>query len=290
MVVEILDDSEDVTATYAAPAAKTGFLKLYDWRFATQLRRDCGAELWPDETESEYTKFLLSGNADDFFEQIDGWDDTYGRQPEDGWDVAQDEAFLASEMLRMYRAETAVYARLSDFQGKLVPSLLSRVVLDAAPEDFVGDQHREHFQSKGILLQYVQGFSLDALDSLAPPASWQGIVDQAVHIVHVLGDNDILNTDVRPDNFIVSSRRDGMEPEGVGERGGYQVFMLDFGQSRVRRENQSDFDWGRAKWRQDEEGAAGLVMQHRLRKLGTAIIYEPSLRYVEFAECEENDD
>jgi hypothetical protein len=104
----------------------------------------------------------------------------------------------------------------------------------------------------------------------------------------VLGDNDILNTDVRPNNFIVSSRRDGMEPEGVGEGGGYQVFMLDFGQSRVRREDQSDFDWGRAKWRQDEEGAAGLVMQHRLRKLGAAINYEPSLRYVEFAECEED--
>lgn len=35
---------------------------------------------------------------------------------------------------------------------------------------------------------------------------------------------------------------------------------------------------------QDEEGAIGLVMQHKLSKLGFKLLFTHSLRYLEYAE------
>lgn len=66
--------------------------------------------------------------------------------------------------------------------------------------------------------------------------------------------------------------------------------MLDFAQSRVRREDESDFDWGRAKAQQDEEGAVGMVIRHYPSKFGKQVSYTPSGRYEEFAEGEWEDE
>jgi hypothetical protein len=47
---------------------------------------------------------------------------------------------------------------------------------------------------------------------------------------------------------------------------------------------------GRAKWRQDEEGAVVLVMRHKLEKSvgnGLEFSLKPSMRYLEFAERED---
>ncbi|KFA56242.1 hypothetical protein S40293_00167 [Stachybotrys chartarum IBT 40293] len=119
----------------------------------------------------------------------------------------------------------------------------------------------------------------------APLHIFQDIIDQTVRIVHVLGDNNIPNADVRPDNFIVS-RNDN----NGATSDDYRVFMIDFGQSRLRRADEQDHEWGRAKWRQDEEGAVGLVMQHRLRKSGIRVDFQPSMRYLEFSETEDDDE
>ncbi|KAK7424471.1 hypothetical protein QQX98_000436 [Neonectria punicea] len=84
---------------------------------------------------------------------------------------------------------------------------------------------------KGILPEYLAGFPLSTIAGNAPQSSWQDIIDQAIEIVHILGDNDILNQDVRPDNFMVVPK---------GEKGQeYQVYMTGFGQCRLR-DNESD--------------------------------------------------
>ncbi|CAI4212719.1 unnamed protein product [Parascedosporium putredinis] len=155
-------------------------------------------------------------------------------------------------MLRMYHSEVAVYQRLHNVQGKLVPQLITSGFLDGSFMTEVNNQDQTSFQIKGILLQYIEGFTLTNLISQAPQSSWQNIINQAIRITHILGDEEILNAD-----------------------------------SRLRQGDESDFDWGRAKWQQDEEGAVGLVMRHRLRKLGVEIAFCPSLRYFEFAERED---
>jgi hypothetical protein len=283
MLVDILTGEE----TNTSAAMQTAFLKLYDWRFAVQHRDDQGVEQWTEESAAAYTEFVMSGGVEGFLLRLG--DKQFRDETEEDWNAGQIEAGLANDMREMYRAETTVYDRLGDVQGKMVPRVIAAVELGIAPADInFNDQQQQHFQIKGILLEYIPGFSLRDLGTKAMPDSWQGVVDQAVEIARSLGDHDILNRDVRPDNFIVSHRGgvNGQEEE-EDPGGGFQVFMIDFGQSRVRREDESDFDWGRAKWQQDEEGAVGLVMQHRLRKLGT-ISFTPSGRYLEFAETEDS--
>jgi hypothetical protein len=53
--------------------------------------------------------------------------------------------------------------------------------------------------------------------------------------------------------------------------------MIDFGYSRLRYDDESDFDWGRAKHREDEEGTVGKGMYARLKsKHGFELRYESS--------------
>lgn len=282
MLVDILTGEE----TNTSAAMQTAFLKLYDWRFAAQYRDDQAVEQWTEEPAAAYTEFVMSGGVEGFLLRLG--DKQFKDETEEDWNAGQIEAGLANDMREMYRVETTVYDRLGDVQGKIVPRVIAAVELGIAPADINFNNQQQHFQIKGILLEYIPGFSLRDLDTKAPPDSWQGVVDQAVEIARSLGDHDILNRDVRPDNFIVSHCDGGNGQEEEDPEEGFQVFMIDFGQSRVRREDESDFDWGRAKWQEDEEGAVGLIMQHRLRKLG-AISFTPSGRYLEFAEREDEE-
>lgn len=76
-----------------------------------------------------------------------------------------------------------------------------------------------------------------------PREAWQGVVDQCVQKVDVLGGYNILIRDVRPDNFMV-----------VPENHSYRVGMIDFANCRFRREDEIDADWGSVKWNEDKEG------------------------------------
>jgi hypothetical protein len=48
-----------------------------------------------------------------------GWD--FQEKTEDDWDDGQNEAFLANELLGLYKAETATYDALRTYQGRLIP-------------------------------------------------------------------------------------------------------------------------------------------------------------------------
>ncbi|KAK4211626.1 casein kinase I RAG8 [Rhypophila decipiens] len=289
MVVDLLGSSYDKspsdgnnhTWNGSTTATQTVFLKLYDWRFATQLRDDAGIEPWTQEFGNEYAEMVMRGDeVDGFVRKLS--DQSFREATEEDWDAGQNEASLAHEMLTMYRAETSVYRRLGDIQGTMVPRFLDALELDITPYGIVpSQQQRRHFLIKGILLEYIPGFNLSDLSSQAPPEACQGIVDQGIRIVHALSDRNVLNKDVRPDNFIVNRSYHNEQEDMV-----FRVAMIDFGQSRLRREDESDLDWGRAKWQQDEEGAVGQVMQHQLKRAGIEISYVPSYRYLEFAEGE----
>lgn len=281
MVVDILDDSQPPTAS------STAFLKLFDRRFADQLRRDNGIELWTKDTEQADIRSVESGSIHQFLHDLHH---TKGFQQntEEDWDDAQNEAFLADELLGLYKTETATYDALRHYQGRLIPRLLAAVDLDLTPPnkdlDASGQGNFEPFQIKGILLQYINGFSLWNTPDHAPQSSWQDIVDQAVTIVRILGDHNILNKDVRPENFIVSTAADGHEQQ---QR--YHVFMIDFALCRFRGEDESDLDWGRAKHSKDEEGAVALRMKKKLfEDYNFQLRYEDSLRYIGWAETADN--
>lgn len=273
-------------------------MKLYDWRFATQLRKNQRIDPWTWDAEVEYIMFVLAGGVkeglrwpeyDNYaYDDDDGnidhvVDDDDESSDDDDDDPGQNEAPLAMDCCRMYQSETSVYARLIHHQGHIMPRLLVPVVLGPSTPREGGRQYQKHFEVRGILLECLSGVTMSqnltqSVPQSAPPSGFQNMVDQALHITHVLGDNNVLNADVRAANFIVSDGRGSSSATGEGK-----VFMIDFGQSRLRREDEDDQERGRAKWVQDEEDAVGHVLQHKLRQLGVEISYQKSLRYYEFA-------
>jgi serine/threonine protein kinase len=250
------------------------FLKLYDRRFSEQLRRDHGIDPWTMDAEKEYINAVRTGAARQFLRNLQTIPN-FEEDTEETWDNGQIETFLTDQAHKLFDAETIVYDTLRDIQGKLVPRLVARVHLALSlPNAGIGHTDAaELLHIKGILLQYIDGFSLSKVQDHAPKSEWQGIVDQAVAIVQVVGDHGILNRDVRPDSFIVQRDKSGC----------YWVFMIDFGLARLRGWNESDRDWAKAKLTKDEEGAVGLVMKKRLAREGFELRFENSDRYMEWA-------
>lgn len=271
----------------------SAFLQLYDRRFADQLRRDNGVEGWTVELEHKYLQSVRSGAAEKFLYSLHNVPN-FQEVTEDDWNDWQNEAFLDDELLKLCKAETATYNKLCEQQGKTVPKFLAAVDLNlaagadltASPNSLPGPPKLLDFQPfhvKGILLEYIDGFNLRQVPEYCPRSTWQDIVDQAVSIVRLMGDYNILNRDVRPENFIVSPLLGGQEVQQ------YRVFMIDFGLCRIRREDETDLQWGMAKCTKDEEGAVGLVMQMILKRdYGFELHYERSGRYDEWADTDES--
>lgn len=160
------------------------FLKLYDRRFSEQLRRDHGIDPWRRDVEKAYINAVRTGAARQFLynlHTIPGFEE----DTEETWDDGQIEAFLTGQVHELFDTEATVYDTLRDIQGELVPRLVARVHLPLSlPNAGIGlADATELLHIKGILLQYIDGFSLSKVQDHTPKSEWQGIVDQAVAIV-----------------------------------------------------------------------------------------------------------
>lgn len=251
-------------------AAKTGFLKLYDRRFARSLRAQEGAGKWTHDIEDTYVESIRTGSIQQFahdLRHVEGFRDAQSEL--DASDIAQDEAYINGTMVQDHTPELAVHNALHDQQGKVVPRLLAAVDLDLTRP---GAENDELFHIKGILLKYIEGFRMSKFPDETPPSAWQNIVDQAIAAVNVLGDYHILDTDRRPDNFIVTPDK----------KGGFRVFMVDFGCARFKREDESEAEWASNKITENEETGVGTVWQKCLaRDYGFCLEYNPSDRWLE---------
>ena len=266
--------------------SKIAFLKLFDRRFSKQLREDNGISKWAKELEIAYVQSIKSGSIFRFLEDLHSipnfQDDT-----EEDWDDAENETFLTDELHRLFTTEAATYEKLHTHQGRVIPKLLAQVEMDIAPPGLsvlpASPGGFEPFKIKG-LLQHVDGFNLWDIVQHCPRSSWQAIVDQAVSAVRILGDHDILNQDVRPENFVIQARTGGNK-----EVEDYHVFMVDFALCRFRGENESDADWGKAKNTKDEEGAVGLRMKKLLKeKHHFDLHFEASHRYEQWGDTDDS--
>ncbi|SMQ47682.1 unnamed protein product [Zymoseptoria tritici ST99CH_3D7] len=225
-------------------------LKLYDRRFAAQLRKDEGGdECWSPEIENEFAKFVASGEAAQFVSKLRDDDDF--EEPEEG----------------LGKQVPCLYATVSIYLASDAPA---RPGLDSSTEFGV---------VKGLLLEYVPGPTLTEMPDVIPKESWQGIVDQAVGVVRAYSHLGILNKDVRCSNFVINES----VPDGDERR----VMMVDFGLCEFRPEGMKDEEWGRKKCTKDEEGAVGAVMKTRLAKKSFELRYESSSTWSAFAETEE---
>jgi hypothetical protein len=254
------------------------FLKMCDRRAAEELRDEYGVPPWSDDIENVYVNGVQSGAVEAVHKGLRDVPDFLDDNGSD-WDEGEDEAFLDDWQRKLYEAEVETYDRLKEYQGQYYPRLLATVKLDISPPNAIlSAEQRELHQQKGFLLQYLHGFTLRDMIAKAPAAAWQDIVDQGIKTVDILGDHDIVNKDVRLDNFIIVPRIHT-----------YQVFMIDFGLCRFRRPDESDAEWGRVKCNEDEEGFVGLMMKMFTKKVGFELRYKHSRRWHEWAEREDSD-
>lgn len=239
-------------------------LKLFDRRFATELRNKDELSPWTSDIERNYHQFILNGHAAKLVAELAADRDLPGRNFYT-WSTSQEETYFHDYMQGLYETETQAYDTLTDMQGNDIPRLFSRVTMPI-PTPARNNLLSEYIDIPGVLLQYIEGFPLTDIAICAPRDSWQTICEDAIRIVNRVGDRGILNEDVKTRSFVVQSR-----PENQ-----YHVFMIDFALCDFREEYPDETEWEKCKARQDEEGAVGFVMQKALQG---GFVYHRSARY-----------
>lgn len=311
-------DIED-TKSGAAESNYRAILKLYDRRFAAQLRKDERIDPWTEATECDLHTLVGRGQAAEFVRRLREEEDfevssrkptryrgspglslvssrlqmcksvwkakstSPPQEPDEGWSAAENEAYLHNLCNDLYATEVQAYTVLGDLQGKQIPKLYSSATVPlGCSSQRVKSNHEAQAQGfftiKGLLLEHVPGPTMTEMMNTIPRHSWQQVVDQAVHIVHLYSQLHVLNKDVRCSNFVVN--------ETVPDGHEHRVVMLDFALCEFKSPNQSEHDWGRAKWTQDEEGAIGAVMKTKLAEYGFELNYTPSHAWIAYAERE----
>jgi hypothetical protein len=169
-VMEVMLQSESGLETKA-------ILKLYDRRFATGLRRHVKAEPWTPATEDIYKQYVLQGRADKLFELLDKpSDDEESSNDSDSDDeekrdanlkMGQNEGLMHHYSCKQYSREVRAYKSLRDLQEQMIPKFLASVCLPSCDTD-IPAQFRKYFDIRGILIEYIEGFSLSELETKAP--------------------------------------------------------------------------------------------------------------------------
>lgn len=206
-------------------------LKLFDRRFAAQLRKDDKLDPWTPEIERQYHDFILDGSASEFITRLN----TDGKMAEEEghtWNDPQNEAYLHDHMQDLYETEVEAFHTVTDIQGKDIPQLFACLTVpssSSAQESSIS----KYIDVSGVLLQYIDGFLLTDIAAHAPREVWQSVCDEAIQIVNRIGDRGILNEDVKMRNFIVQ--------ENPGRK--FKGFMIDFALCNFRSEYEDETDW-----------------------------------------------
>ncbi|KAF8595251.1 hypothetical protein BDV93DRAFT_575592 [Ceratobasidium sp. AG-I] len=241
------------SSTFVEPPRELVF-KVYDRRFAPELRKFHEAGPVTYESEGRYLEYVASGSAPQRFKAICQQQDVHFDQ---GMDDPPElvEHLLATILPPYFDNEFAVYKRLSSLQEGMIPNFYGIT-------SFINDPILPGLDVsvRGILVEFVPGVNLCHINPLE--SDLDTLIPRAIRMVQVCGDLGVLNQDVRLENFIVKE-------DGSG------VTMIDFAQSRLRGADESDEEWSEAKWNQDEEGAIGYVAQ---KKFGWK--YVPNREYI----------
>ena len=182
------------------------------------------------------------------------------------------EGIMQWKALQLFECETRAYAKLSHLQGRCVPRLLTQVYLtvEKTPRDLGVDDnddnpthHRDYFEVRGVLMEYVDGFNLSDLNQTdVPEHKWHGIVQQAVDAAQCINDAGVINLDCQPRNVVV--QREDLRP-----------FHIDFAQCLFA----EDIGWTEfeeTRLRLGNQKAIGNVMVGKLKRAG---VHLPVIRY-----------
>ncbi|KAF9532195.1 hypothetical protein CPB83DRAFT_663485 [Crepidotus variabilis] len=207
------------------------------------------------------------------------------------WSDGHREAYMQKKCDRHCDTEVSIYRHVRSLQGKQIPMLYGTVELRLSSYSSAGaerDRRRGGAkQIRGMLMEYIHpAFPLrEVLTHISDPKKWQEVGETAVRIVQVVGDRGVLNQDVRLDNVLIVPVEGGYQEDNnileedenddddminiMESREGTKYFravMIDFGLARLRREDETQEAWRKARRLQDEEGAIGYVFEKHLWK------------------------
>lgn len=232
-------------------------MKLYDRRFAAQLRHDNAVPPWTLDIEREYRKFVFDGGASELITKLHAMEDL-PEEEGDSWSAAQNETYIYHLCRKYYDTESEAYRRVEDLQGKDVPRFIARVSFSEGPCSPTSSNHvSKWLDCPGILLELINGFPLWELEERAPKDAWQYICEDAIRIVNLIGDRDLRNEDIHLNNNIV--RKDPIT-------GKFKVFIIDFAMCVLRKPEDDKDDWWYMKATVDEEGRIGHGMERHLKR------------------------
>ena len=244
-------------------------LKLYDRRYCPGLRENYDLLPWTHDLDEVYFRFISHGDAHRFISRLESHDVDETIDDSD-WDDAKNEVWVQKRCRDMWRAEIEVYDRLADLQGSCVPRLYHSVTsnqMDLSPSA------AELFKIPGILIEFIDGFNLKDVTLHTPQSHWQHLCDQAIGVISRISNHDVLNQDVRRENIIVRKRGGNVKENGhINQLSDsklediYDIFAIDFGLSRLRRQSETDDEWKQAKFEQYEDRNIGLRMKYQIRK------------------------
>ena len=250
----------------------TAVLKLYDRRFSEKKRKYSKIPLWTPEREKAYRQYVLCGDAAKFvFEERAAKSDNNKLE----WSTGDKEIYLHEKECGWYDAETQVYHALQDLQGKGIPKFFQKVIFD--PEPSADAIATPFLEVPGILIEYIEGTCVKDFEKSIPQACWQDVCDQSVELAHKLGDYDVSNRACRLEHLI-ARKKTGELPESQGGIQ-YEVVMIDFGSARLRRPNESDYQWGKEKHWCDEAGDIGSDIKSLAKKHNVKIRWHKSRRW-----------
>ena len=266
-------------------------LKLYDRRCLTNTRERRGeGHPWDLHKEREYRRYLAAV-AEGSTVPLDFEEPKSGRKLSDG----EFEAYLRYIADKMFQTEGATYDRLLPLQGNDIPRCFASVEWEVRIplEGDTAVTETVH----GLLLEHIPGLSLRDLvrtwtrrQPALPSSVLADLCDRAVAVIDHTSNFDVLNEDVRMDNFIVrepffrspppADAHSAREHELID----HPVILLDLAQVRLRASYLTDAEWGLGKLHEDEEGAVGYILLRLLKKfVGEGVwTYQPSDRWLEF--------
>ncbi|KAI5895061.1 uncharacterized protein SCHCODRAFT_02535618 [Schizophyllum commune H4-8] len=269
------------------PLPSTAIFKLYDRRCFTNIRTDFDeGKPWSLEKEKEYRQYLddvSNGSAT----PLDFGSPTffYDNDVSDG----EFEAYLRYMAQRTFDAERSAYERLQELQGKILPTLYGAVEYEAVIPNVRDGSGTVTEMVPGLLLEYVSSLSLRQLittwrtrDPPLPDSILAAVCAEAVRVVDRVSDFEVLNEDVRVDNFLIRQEfLTSYAQSGDTATLDGAVVLIDLGQCRLRQADESEDEWIEAKWSQDETGAVGFIALNLVRRFVGKDVwkYERDLRY-----------
>ena len=235
-------------------------------------------EYWNEDRELKYLDLVRNGRArilindKDLMERIaretiEDDEESGLSMAEVNWTEEEREVGVFYRIQSLFNDVLGSFKALVDIQGQYVPRLHAHWYLK------IHEYEDEMLQQPSLLFEDTIGFNLVDLFDSAPESAWCDIGDKVLEVVNLISDRGVLNMWYTLNSFTI---RTMTAEDGTVM---YIPVMTDVKSCRIRRQDETDEQWRRAKCYVDEERQIGLQLVTMFKNAGHEYCYKPSFRY-----------